>query len=103
MNVIIDLDGVIWLAEEPIPGSAEAVERLRGAGHRPLFVTNNSNPTLEDQLAKLRGAGVPAEPGEVVTSSQAAASLIEPGETALVCGGEGVVEALEERGVTPVR
>ena len=39
----------------------------------------------------------------MITSAQAAAFLVEPGETALVCGGPGVVEALEERGVTAVR
>ncbi|MDQ4097961.1 MAG: HAD-IIA family hydrolase [Actinomycetota bacterium] len=103
MNVIIDLDGVIWLAEEPLPGSGEAVERLRKAGHRVLFVTNNSNPVIDDQLGKLSNAGVPAERDDVITSSQAAASLVEPGSTALVCGGQGVVEALEERGVETIR
>jgi HAD superfamily hydrolase (TIGR01450 family) len=103
MNVIIDLDGVIWLAEEPIPGSGEAVERLRNAGHRVLFVTNNSNPVIADQIEKLSNAGVPAEPEEIITSSQAAASLVDAGSTALVCGGQGVVEALEERDVETIR
>ena len=93
MNIIIDLDGVIWLSEDPISGSADAVERLRDAGHRLLFVTNNSNPTVEELLDKLRDSGVVAEREELVTSSQAAASLLEPGTTALVCGGPGVAEA----------
>jgi 4-nitrophenyl phosphatase len=102
MNVIIDLDGVIWLALDPIPGSADAIERLRSAGHRVLFVTNNSYPTVEELLEKLQSAGIDAERDELVTSSQAAASLVEPGETALVCGGPGVKQALEERGAKPV-
>ncbi|MDQ4134096.1 MAG: HAD-IIA family hydrolase [Actinomycetota bacterium] len=99
---ILDLDGVVWLAEDPIEGSADAIERLRDAGHRVIFITNNSAPPVEKLMDKLNGAGVPAEPDDVVTSSQAAASLIEPGRTALVCGGPGVAEALEQRGVTPV-
>jgi 4-nitrophenyl phosphatase len=103
MNVIIDLDGVIWLSEEPISGSADAAERLRNAGHRLLFVTNNSYPTVEELLEKLAGAGVGAERDELVTSSQAAASLVDPGETALVCGGPGVKQALEERDAQTVR
>src|SRR5919199_1870844 len=102
MNVIIDLDGVIWLSLDPIPGSADAVDRLRSAGHRLLFVTNNSNPTVEELLDNLRDSGVEAERDELVTSSQAAASLLEPGTTALVCGGPGVEEALEAQGVEPV-
>jgi 4-nitrophenyl phosphatase len=102
MNVILDLDGVIWLAEAPIDGSAEAVERLRSAGHRLLFVTNNSNPTVQELVDKLVGMGVDMEAEEMATSAQAAASLVEPSETGLVCGGPGVAEALEERGAKPV-
>ena len=102
MNVILDLDGVVWLAEKPIPGSAQAVNQLRSDGHRVLFLTNNSNPTIADLVEKLRGLGVEAEPDEIVNSSRAAAALVEPGQTALVCGGPGVREALVERGVTPV-
>jgi ribonucleotide monophosphatase NagD (HAD superfamily) len=99
---ILDLDGVVWLSEDPIEGSADAIERLRDAGHRVIFITNNSAPPVDQLIDKLKAAGVPAEPDDVVTSSQAAARLVEPGSTALVCAGPGVVEALEERGVTPV-
>lgn len=103
MNVLCDLDGVIWLAEDPIPGSPEAVERLRAAGHRVLFLTNNSNPTVADLVGKLGRMGIPAGPDDVATSSQAAALLVEPGQTALVCGGNGVAEALETRGAKTVK
>lgn len=102
MQLLIDLDGVIWLSEEPIEGSAEAVERLRGAGHRVLFITNNSNPTVADLVEKMEGMGLAVERDEIITSAQAAASLVNRGETALVCGGPGVREALEERGATTV-
>jgi HAD superfamily hydrolase (TIGR01450 family) len=99
---ILDLDGVVWLAEDPLEGSAEAVDRLRAAGHRVIFITNNSSPQVSDITDKLVGAGIQADRDDVVTSAQAAASLIEPESTALVCAGPGVVEALEERGVKPV-
>ena len=102
MDIILDLDGVIWLAEEPIAGSADAVGRLRAARHRLLFLTNNSNPTVKDLVEKLGSMGIEAEGDEIVNSSRAAASLLEPETTALVFGGPGVVEALEERGVKPV-
>lgn len=102
MAWILDLDGVVWLSDDPIPGSAEAVAHLRHAGHRVLFLTNNSGPRVGYLADKLRGVGVPAEPDDVVTSAQAAASLVEPGSTALVCAGEGVEEALRARGVETV-
>ncbi|MHB1853897.1 MAG: HAD-IIA family hydrolase [Acidimicrobiales bacterium] len=96
---VLDLDGVVWLADHPIPGSPEAVARARRAGVRILFVTNNSSMTVTDYLAKLVRMGVPTEAEDLVTSAQAAAALLEPGTTALACAGAGVAEALAERGV----
>ncbi|HZT65983.1 MAG TPA: HAD-IIA family hydrolase [Acidimicrobiales bacterium] len=103
MAWVVDLDGVIWLADQPIPGSAEAVAALRQRGVRLVFVTNNSSLRVADYVAKLAGMGVDAAPEDVLTSAQAAASLLEPGTSAVVCGGPGVTEALEERGVEPRR
>jgi 4-nitrophenyl phosphatase len=97
---IIDLDGVIWLAEQPIAGSADAVARLRRAGHGVVFATNNSSPTVTELQQRLAAAGIESKPEEIVTSAQAAASMLEPGSTAMVCGDAGVLEALGARGVT---
>lgn len=103
MTWLLDLDGVVWLAEDPIPGSADAIARLRSRGQRVVFLTNNSSATVAEYLAKLERCGVPTTADELITSAQAAASLVEPGETALVCAGPGVGEALRARGVTTVR
>jgi HAD superfamily hydrolase (TIGR01450 family) len=99
---VIDLDGVIWLAGEPIPGVGDAVRRLREAGGGVLFASNNSAPTIAELERRLRRAGIEAADDEIVTSGQAAASMLEPGSTALVVGDEGVLEALEARGVRVV-
>ena len=55
MAWVLDLDGVIWLSDQPVPGAAEAVARLRAAGERVLFLTNNSSAPVGDQEAKLAG------------------------------------------------
>lgn len=99
--VLCDLDGVVWLDRTAIPEAPEAIERLRSAGRRVLFVTNNSVSVLAEQEAALAAIGVPAE-GDVITSAQAAASLVEPGERVLVCGGPGVREAVAARGAEPL-
>lgn len=99
MAWVIDLDGVVWLGREPIPGSADAVARLQDAGQQVVFVTNNAEARVADQEAKLAEAGIIAK-GAVLTSAMAAASMLEPGTTALACAGPGVVEALEDRGIT---
>ena len=99
--VLCDLDGVIWLAHQPLPGSVAAIANLRAAGHRVLFVTNNSGDTIEAQEAALSAIGVPAL-GDVLTSAMAAARLVQPGERVLVCGGEGVRQAVRDRGAIVV-
>lgn len=102
MAWILDLDGVVWLGLEAIPGAADAIAKVRAAGERVCFVTNNSSQRVGDQEAKLAGFGIPAE-GDVLTSAMAAALLLQPGQTALVCAGPGVDEALERRGVHTIR
>jgi HAD superfamily hydrolase (TIGR01450 family) len=97
MGWAIDLDGVVWLGDEPIDGAAKAVRRLRAAGEQLAFVTNNSYGTRADVASKLGHHDIDAG-DDVVTSAMAAAALIEPDEIVLVCGGPGVTEAIEARG-----
>ncbi len=99
---VLDLDGVVWLGDQPIDGARAAVARLRADGHRVLFATNNSAVPRAEQEAKLERFGIPAR-GDVVTSAMAAARLVEPGQRVLVCGGPGIVEAVTERGALAVR
>ncbi len=99
--VLCDLDGVVWLSGVPIPGSVDAIRRLREAGHRVLFVTNNSFSEVGDQEAALGRLGIPAV-GDVLTSSMAAALLVSPDERVMVCGGPGIVEAIAARGALAV-
>lgn len=101
MAWVLDLDGVVWLADRPIDGSAAAVRRLRDAGETVVFVTNNSYSPRSTVAAKLAGFGIDAG-DDVVTSAMAAAQLVEPGETVLLCGGPGAREELEARGATVI-
>ena len=99
---VIDLDGVVWITGRPIPGVDEAVARLRGAGVRPLFATNNSSPTRATLRRQLAHCGVTAGDDDVLSSADVAAGMLRPGTTALVLGDDGVVEALGARGVVVV-
>lgn len=100
---VIDLDGVVWRGGEPIPGAGDAVALLRGARGRVLFASNNSSPTLEELIERLRVAGIVAGRDEIVTSGMAAASMLDPGGRALVVGDDGLMEALAARGVHATR
>ncbi len=97
---VIDLDGVIWLGESPIEGAADAVRTLQNAGRTVVFATNNSSLTRHGNEAKLARHSIDATDA-VVSSAMAAGTLVEPGETVLVCGGAGVREAVSARGAIP--
>lgn len=101
MPWVLDLDGVVWLGDQPIPGASDAVARLRATGERVAFVTNNSYGRRADVGAKLARHGI--DPGDdVVTSAMAAAALVAPGERILLCGGPGLAEELTGRGADVV-
>jgi len=104
--VCCDLDGVIWRGDDVIPGAPDGIGRLRAAGVRVGFVSNNSSQPVAEVVAKLGAAGVPASPHDVVTSAHAAASLLasslEAGAAVLACAGPGVVEALTAAGLRVV-
>lgn len=99
--VLCDLDGVVWLAHQPIEGSVDAVARLRSAGLRVLFVTNNSFSTRDEQVAALGAIGIEAH-GDVLTSAMSAAQMVEPGWRVMVCGGRGLIEEVERAGAEAV-
>ena len=101
-NFVIDLDGVMWLGDDPIDGAAEGANRLAAAGCNVVYVTNMSRLTVGEQQERLARCGV-HPPMTVVTSAVAAAALLHAGDRVLVCGGEGIVEAVEQAGGVVVR
>jgi glycerol-1-phosphatase len=99
--ILLDLDGVLYRGPDPIPGAPEAVERLRAAGKRIAFVTNNSSRTPERVAERLTSFGIRAEPHEVVTSALATADLLAGRATrsAFVIGEDGLRTALADAGI----
>jgi glycerol-1-phosphatase len=79
-GLLIDLDGVVWIGREPVPGSVEALRELQAAGKRLVFVTNNPGRLPQDYAERLRELGVEAGPEQVVTAGAVVARLA--GETA---------------------
>jgi HAD superfamily hydrolase (TIGR01450 family) len=102
LSILVDLDGVLWRAEQAVPGAAAALARLRAAGHRVAYFTNNSHPTVASTVGKLGKMGVTTTPELVLSSAQAAATLGSAGDRALVVGGPGIAEALGGQGLDVV-
>ncbi len=99
---VIDLDGVIWLSGQPIPGVEHAVATLRASGVRVLFATNNSAPTRAELHRRMANCGLTTSDADLLSSADVAAGMLAPGTTALVLADDGVREALRTRGVTMV-
>jgi len=71
--ILLDVDGVLHVSGEPIPGAVDAVARLRSVGHRLRFVTNNSSRARATLAEELRGMGFDLEDEELQTTPVAAA------------------------------
>ncbi|HXG74981.1 MAG TPA: HAD-IIA family hydrolase [Gaiellaceae bacterium] len=71
--ILLDVDGVLHVSGEPIPGAVEAVAELRAAGHRLRFVTNNSTLPRARLAAELREMGFELADEELQTTPRTAA------------------------------
>jgi HAD superfamily hydrolase (TIGR01458 family) len=74
--VLLDIDGVLHVSGEAIPGAPEAVRALRDGGHRLRFVTNNTTRARAQLAGELRAIGFELEEGEIETTPLAAAKLL---------------------------
>jgi glycerol-1-phosphatase len=104
--VFFDLDGVVYIGPAAVPHAGEVIAELNARGIRCCFVTNNASRTPAEVARHLTELGVPATEADVVTGSQAGASVmadfVGPGSRVLAIGGPGVAAALSERGFVPV-
>ena len=101
-QVVLDLDGCVWIGGRPIEGSVEAIAALREAGKRVAFVTNNPRRSTEDYVQLLWGIGVQASVADVVTVGGAVQHLLAEtrhGRTAFVIGTEPLLRHVEDAGL----
>ncbi len=86
-GVLIDIDGVLVVSWEPLPGAAECLVRLREAGIRFRTVTNTSSKTRGQIAEALTDAGIPVDPIDISTAVSSAAQYLSeryPGNVCLV-------------------
>ncbi|MFO0912436.1 MAG: HAD-IIA family hydrolase [Pirellulales bacterium] len=98
---LIDMDGVIYRSSELIPGAEEFVKLLKKRRVPFLFMTNNSQHTRRDVVAKLAYMGVAIDEEDVFTCAMATARFLErqhPRGTAFVIGEGGLLNALHVHG-----
>jgi 4-nitrophenyl phosphatase len=103
--LIIDMDGVLWQGNRPLPGLDDFFLCLREKQIPFILATNNSSLTQQQYLSKLSAMGISVDQEEILTSSMATAyylnKLTIPSETSLyVIGEEGLRLPLLEQGFT---
>ena len=106
-GLLIDLDGVLYVEEDAVPGAVAAVSKLREQGLGLRFVTNTTSRSKRQTLERLERLGFEVEPGELVTpAALARARCLEAGHdrVALVMNEqvkedfEGLTEASDDAG-----
>jgi glycerol-1-phosphatase len=100
---LIDLDGVVWVGRDPVPGSPEALATMLAAGKEIVFVTNNPSKPPEAYAERLQSFGVEIEADRIVTAgmvvSTLAAEAAGPDGGALVLGREPLRELVAGAGL----
>ncbi|MBN1500908.1 MAG: HAD family hydrolase [Spirochaetes bacterium] len=98
INIISDMDGVIYRGGNLIPGAKDFVDRMISKKIKFLFLTNNSEQTPIDLLRKLEHLGIEGLTEEnFITSAMATATFLKnqkAGSSAYVIGGAGLSSAL---------
>jgi HAD superfamily hydrolase (TIGR01450 family) len=101
--VIFDLDGVLILGTEPVPGAPAVVAKLRAFGIPLAYGTNNASRGAVEVAELLTSIGIPAAPEEVMTSAQAAAALLAQrypaGSPVLVVGAPALAQDVRDAGL----
>jgi HAD superfamily hydrolase (TIGR01450 family) len=75
-NVLLDLDGCVWVGDLCTRGAPEAVAEVRAAGKALAFLTNDARRSPEEYVRKLWSLGLRASLEEVVTVGGAIQHLL---------------------------
>ena len=98
---LIDMDGVLYRGPQMIAGADRFVSELRQREIPFRFLTNNSQRTRRDIVAKLARMGIHVEQEHVFTCGMATAQFLaeqKPNGTAFVIGEGGLLTSLNRRG-----
>lgn len=100
---LVDLDGVVWVGRDPVPGAAEALRALLEGGKEIVFVTNNPGKPASAYEERLREAGIEVGDERVVTAGTATAQLVAEragaGASAFVIGTAAFKETVTAAGL----
>ncbi len=70
-GLMIDLDGVLYVGDRPVPGAREALEAITAAGIPCRFLTNTTTRGAAAVSDKLHGLGFPIEDASIFSAVSA--------------------------------
>jgi 4-nitrophenyl phosphatase len=105
-GVLFDMDGVIYVGTQPLPGVRQALDYLTETGRSFLFVTNNASKTPEQFVERLAEMDIQIQPEQVLGSAEATACWLAeqvahhgwPRGPVIVMGQDGLKVALQKNG-----
>lgn len=101
-GLILDMDGVLWLGDQPIGDLPAAFERIRQLELKTTLVTNNASRSVSFFLEKLRSFEVELEDWQVISSGHALVYLLKKDypniKRLFLMGEQGLEELLAEEG-----
>ena len=98
----MDLDGTLYVGDEPVPGVREVLGRLKTLGIAIRYVTNTTWKPRRSVVEGLRSLGLEVGESEVFTPASAAAALIRDG-TCFPVVDESLLEDLKGVSLTDTR
>jgi len=104
-GLMIDMDGVIYTGDKLINGADAFIKRLLDKGISFTFLSNNSQRSRAEAVAKLKTLGIEVTEEHIYTSAMATASFLEdqyPGCSAFVLGEGGLIKSLQAAGINLV-
>lgn len=100
--LIIDMDGVLWEGDRPMPGLVQFFDTIHKQNIRYVLATNNAGHTPDQYVDKLARMGVTVDRDKIIGSGLAAAlylkNIAKPGAKVFAIGEDGVRQALLENG-----
>jgi HAD superfamily hydrolase (TIGR01458 family) len=76
-GLLLDIDGVLAVSWEPLPGAVDALQRLRNDAVPFRLITNTTTKTRTDLASTLRQAGFDVADDEIVTAVVATAEYLQ--------------------------
>lgn len=99
---ILDMDGTVYLGDELFPETLPFLSRIRSAGKRYLFFTNNASRSPETYVTRLSNMGIPVTREDILTSGDVTLHFLKtqrPGQSVYIVGTQDLIQSFESEGI----